>query len=131
MLIQCYHRFDQHFQPQNNSQNFSQGQKSYANMAAMFAVPKMGYEHGWYLDSGASNHVTPDCNNLMHNNEYNGQEHIHMGNGKGLDVKHVGYSFVNSPFDPKISLSLQNLLHVPRITRNLSVSKFTILLIAL
>lgn len=117
--MQCYHRFDQHFQPQSNNQYYSQGQKSNVSMTAMFVVPEMNYDQGRYLDSRASNHVTPYCRNLMHNNEYNGQEHIHMANGKGLNVKHVGYSIVNSPFDSKVSLSLQNLLHVPSITRNL------------
>lgn len=69
--------------------------------------------------------MTSDYSNLMHHTEYNGQEQVHVGNSKDLDVKHVGYFVVNSPFDSKISLSLQNLLHVPHITKNLvSVSKF-------
>lgn len=57
--------------------------------------------------------------------EYNGQDQVHISNDKGLRVKYVGYSYVKSPFDSQISLSLQNLLHVPRITKNLiSVPKF-------
>lgn len=80
---------------------------------------------GWYPDSSASSHVTADYGNLMHRAEYNGQEQVHVGNGKGLCVKHIGYSCIKSPFDPNIPLSLNNLLHVPEIIKNfVSVSKF-------
>lgn len=48
-----------------------------------------------------------------------------MGNNTGFPIKRIDHSSVKSSFNPLKSLSLQNLLHVPSITKNLiSVSKF-------
>ncbi|PON58935.1 LOW QUALITY PROTEIN: hypothetical protein TorRG33x02_289700 [Trema orientale] len=61
----------------------------------------------------------------MSGSEFLGQEQIHMGNGSGLVIKHVGNSMFQSPFQSK-TLYLNNLLHVPAITKNLlSVSQFS------
>ena len=47
-----------------------------------------------------------------------------MGNGTGLNIKHIGQSSFQSQFTLKL-LSLNHLLHVPSITKNLlNVSKF-------
>ncbi|KAL5739017.1 hypothetical protein ACOSQ2_028197 [Xanthoceras sorbifolium] len=94
----CYHRFDQSFsggfgkqtsqfqQPmspgvQNMQGNFAQ-QFDYASgyqyphspgMNAFVAAPTSGGDSSWYVDSGATNHITPDFNNLSLNTEYKGQ----------------------------------------------------------
>ena len=90
----------------------------------MLATPECVHDSNWYPDSGATNHLTADPANLMHKADYFGPEQVHMGNGKGLQIKNVGHSVFHSPFTPKL-LSLSQLLHVPSITKNLmSVSKF-------
>ena len=82
----------------------------------MFATPQVVNDTNWYLDSGASNHVTKV--------EYYGSYQVHIGNGMGLSIKHVGKSAFSSTYTFKI-LSLKQLLHVPTITKNLlSVLKF-------
>lgn len=96
-----------------------------ANMEALLNTPDYSYDGCWFPDSGASSHVTSYSGNILHGAEYNGPEQLHMGNGKCLNIKRVGHTFVTSDFNPSVSLSLQNLLHVPSITINLvSVSKF-------
>ncbi|KAJ3688843.1 hypothetical protein LUZ61_018007 [Rhynchospora tenuis] len=35
----------------------------------------------WYIDSGATTHVTPDINNLSSSLPYNGPDAVHIGNG--------------------------------------------------
>lgn len=50
----------------------------------MIATGDPSYDQGWYVDSGASNHLTPDPQNLQTKTEYNGQEVFHVGNGSGL-----------------------------------------------
>ncbi|KAF7839910.1 Retrovirus-related Pol polyprotein from transposon TNT 1-94 [Senna tora] len=127
-------RFDHNFNFQaahGVSQNNFQGgfpvsnQIRSANMTAMYAAPETLYDPAWYPDSGASNHVTAYGHNLASSSDYSGGDQLHVGNGTGLDIKHVGNSSVVSSFNPKISLHLRNLLHVPSITRNLiSVSHF-------
>ena len=67
----------------------------------------------WIPDSGASFHVP-------HSDE------IYIGNGQGLSIKSSGYTKFISPINPRVSLSLKQLLHVPAITQNLiTVSKFS------
>ena len=79
----------------------------------------------WFPDSGATNHITSDPTNLMTKAEFFGSDQVHIGNGKGLSIKHIGHSKFTSPFLSPKTLSLKQLLHVPEICKNfLSVSKF-------
>ena len=56
--------------------------------------------------------------------ESNGGKQVLVGNGKGSHIKQVG-TFVFKPFSSPYSFKLQNLLHVPHITKIvLSVSQF-------
>ena len=60
----------------------------------------------------------------MNKVEFAGKDKIMMGNGTGLNIKHIGQSSFQSQFSSK-SLSLNHLLHIPSITKNLpNVSKF-------
>ncbi|RVW17521.1 Retrovirus-related Pol polyprotein from transposon RE2 [Vitis vinifera] len=87
-------------------------------------TPEFAYNSSWYPDFGATNHITPDIHNLTNKTELVGQDKIVMGNGIGLSIKHIGQSSFQSQFTSKF-LSLNHLLHVPSITKNLlSVSKF-------
>lgn len=82
------------------------------------------FDPKWYPDSGATNHLTPNLDNLVNKSNYEGNDQIQMGNGTGLGIHHIGSSTFQSKFDPKI-LSIRQLLHVPSITKNLlSVSQF-------
>lgn len=38
----------------------------------------------WYADNEATNHVTPDFNNITHPTEYGGSELVIVGNGEKL-----------------------------------------------
>ncbi|PON68903.1 hypothetical protein PanWU01x14_092200 [Parasponia andersonii] len=93
-------------------------------MIAKLTTPKMNYDPNWNPDSSATNHVTPDLTNLMTPITFSGSDKIRMGNGIGLSIQHIGSSNFPSQFHTKM-LSLNDLLHVPLITKNLiSVSKF-------
>ncbi|KAJ3697958.1 hypothetical protein LUZ61_001663 [Rhynchospora tenuis] len=85
-------------------------------------VPTNGSDtSSWVLDSGATNHVTSDLNNLSPFFNYNGADTLQVGSGAGLPIQHIG----NSSFylsDQQINLT--NILHVPSFTCNLiSISK--------
>lgn len=47
-----------------------------------------------------------------------------MGNWPGIIIQSISSTFVNSPYDSTVTFTLNNLLHVPSISKNLSVSKF-------
>lgn len=77
----------------------------------------------WYPDSGATNHLSSDLSNLNISSEYHGGNQLVLGNGSGVDISHVGESYIKSATHK--TLLLKNLLHVPAIIKNLlSVSQF-------
>ena len=76
----------------------------------------------WYIDSGATNHVTKEASIFSSYSVYHGFDQLHIGNGMGLHIKHVGCTILNT--HATTSIYLNNILHVPTITKNiLSVSK--------
>ncbi|KAL5848350.1 hypothetical protein ACOSQ4_006363 [Xanthoceras sorbifolium] len=101
----CYHRFDQSFsgtfgKPQqhpnqqsmlanfgpiqsNFQGNFAQQQLNYSyphqNLNALMAASSTVADPSWYVDSGATNHITPDFSNLSINNEYKGADRLAVG----------------------------------------------------
>jgi gag-polypeptide of LTR copia-type len=44
----------------------------------------------WIVDSGATHHVTNDLSNLSSFFSYKGSDKLHIGNGIGLDISHIG-----------------------------------------
>ena len=100
--------------------------RPHANLSVgnTLATPATIYDPNWYPDSGATHHMTPDVSHLTERMDYHGGEQVLVGNGKGLHIEHIGSS-VFQPFSSSYSFKLQNLLHVPHITKNLlSVSQF-------
>ena len=77
------------------------------------------------MGSGASNHVTIDAHNLTTKTNYKGKDKFVVGNGSKLLISHIGSSVIASHNLQK-PLYLNNILHVPSITKNLlSISQFT------
>ena len=113
VALQCYHRFDNTYQYDNSSQ-----------MKALLATPQQPTDPNWYLDSGATHHVTSDLANLnIRAEEYQGSEQIHVGNGISLPIHHIGTTQLSTP---TTTFHLNNVLYVPDISNNLlSVHKFT------
>ncbi|KAL4379829.1 hypothetical protein GQ457_02G016750 [Hibiscus cannabinus] len=76
----------------------------------------------WYIDSGATHHVTHDPTNIQSATPYQGSGMVSVGNGNSLAISHVGHTFLKTPHK---FLLLYHLLHVPNITKNLMfVSRF-------
>lgn len=61
------------------------------------------------LDTGATYHMTSNVENLNQTRPYNGEEKIIIGNGQGLEVKHVGSTV---PFTYDRFLHLKNVLMI-------------------
>jgi len=77
----------------------------------------------WYLDSGASHHLTHDNDNLIAKMSYSGPDVVKIGNNTGLPIKNVGSAVYTSPCTAH-NFFIYNLLHVPSISKNLlSVSR--------
>ena len=77
----------------------------------------------WYPDTATNYHITPDLANLNIAHDYNEHDQLHVGNGQGLQITHIGITSLPSSSG---SLSLKNVLYVPQIVKNLLlVQKFT------
>ncbi|KAL5544306.1 hypothetical protein UlMin_008090 [Ulmus minor] len=116
----CYHRFDISFQGnQNQSPSTSTNQ---AGMTAMVASPSTTAEDAWFLDSGASHHLTQSAGSLNNVTPNTGANRVTIGNGKKLSISNLGSKILQSNSH---SFNLKKVFHVPFISANLiSVAKF-------
>lgn len=100
--------------------NFHSG---FPQMSALLTASDINQDGNWYPDSGATNHITHNLNNLTVGTEYTGSNQVQVRNGACLLISHFGHSSFKTSTNHV--LYLNNLLHVPKITKNLiSVSQF-------
>lgn len=118
----CYYRFDPDFVPflkQGSSSQGSYKPPSQRPVAAAATANSESPNDDWcYPDSGASHHVTSELGNLSLGSEYHGHGKVHMGNGEGLSIPHIGTSRICSPSSSRI-FCLNKLLCVPHIIKYL------------
>ena len=108
IALKFFHRFGMNFQ---NSQPSSKG---------FVGVTTTG---SWFLNSGATDHVTEDGKSLNAKTEYSGTSKISIGDGSQLSISHIG----NIKLPTSQPLMLRDILLVPSIAKNLiSISKFTL-----
>lgn len=121
--MKCYHWFDISFHGSEGSGSGSTQQQNQAYVALTSGT--VNEDQNWYVDSGATNHVTADLQNLSIKSDCKGKGKLIVGNGSELKISHIGDIFLSSQHSQK-SLFLHNILHVPNITKNLiSISQFT------
>lgn len=123
VAYKCFKRFDVSFTGPTNVQASPQLPPPQANLAASGSASPDDSE--WYVDSGATTHITADLSNLQVQNDYTGTDNVTVGNGSSLPISHVGQASIPSCSSSQ-SLLLNNILYVPSITKNLlSISQFT------
>ena len=93
-------------------------------MTAYMTSPSSTSDTNWYPDTGSTNHLTNDLQNLnLHLEPYHGSDQIYIGNGADLPIKNIGSATISTPTH---SFTLSQLLYVPQIKKNLiSVNQFT------
>ncbi|KAH9718448.1 hypothetical protein KPL71_022235 [Citrus sinensis] len=112
---ECWHRFKKNFVPEPNRRRETRG--------AYVALTDRQSSGAWYLDNGATNHVKNALGNININSEYQSNDQLVVGNGEKLVISHIGCS-VLPIFDPQKHITLNHILHVPDITKNvISISK--------
>ena len=100
--MKCWHRFDENFVPN----------EKYAGAAAT----SYGADSNWYVDTGATDHITGDLERLAVHDQYRGHDQIHTASGAGMNISRIGYSTVPTH---NRDLKLNNILYVPQVTKNL------------
>lgn len=94
-----------------------------SNPTTMITTSSIVFDASWYLDSRASNHITPTLSNVTNRAAYNGIDQIYLANGTCIAISHLGCAKVQQNFSSK-PLFL-NHLHAPSASKNLiSVSMF-------
>ena len=71
------------------------------------------HEH-WHMDTGATDNLTSELERLQVHERYGGKDQVQVANGVGLSISHVGHSTLAGS-----SLKLNNILHVPHISKHL------------
>jgi len=110
MVVRCFKRFNRDFTgpPQRS---------------ASAATSSYGVDTNWYVDSGATDHITGDLEKLTVRDRYHGSDQVHAANGSGMEIDHIGHSVLQSSNG---KINLQNILHVPKADKSLiSVNRLT------
>uniref|UniRef100_A0A2N9IIV5 GAG-pre-integrase domain-containing protein n=1 Tax=Fagus sylvatica TaxID=28930 RepID=A0A2N9IIV5_FAGSY len=81
IAIDCYQRMNYSYQ----------GRHPPAKLAAMAtATPPYPNQTTWISDTGATDHFTPDLNNIPDNQSYTHSQLVSVGNGNQLPISHTG-----------------------------------------
>jgi hypothetical protein len=83
-----------------------------------------GGENQWYTDSGATDHITGDLDQLIMHEPYHDNNQIHVVNGSCISITRIGNSIIPTP---SRHLVLNNVLHFPSTHKNLIfIHRFTL-----
>ena len=79
--LDCYHRMDFAYQ----------GRHPPAKLAAMVSTSN-GAQRGdtWLTDTGATDHLTANLNNLQDQTSYKGIDQVAVGNGQSIPINNIG-----------------------------------------
>lgn len=109
VALNCRNRFNHAYQPEEYRGEYRGGNS---------AMTGRGYnvDTNWYIDTGATDHLTSDLDRLTIQERYHGKDQVQVANGAGLHISHIGHSII-----PGLdrSLALKNILHVPHINKHL------------
>uniref|UniRef100_A0A2N9FUI2 Integrase catalytic domain-containing protein n=1 Tax=Fagus sylvatica TaxID=28930 RepID=A0A2N9FUI2_FAGSY len=80
----------------NGNQGFNRGRGRAINpttkLAAMASASNLHYTQNaetWLTDTGATDHITANANNLSSQGPYQGQEQVSVGNGQNLPIQNI------------------------------------------
>ncbi|GAU17623.1 hypothetical protein TSUD_254980 [Trifolium subterraneum] len=81
-------------------------------------------DENWYMDTGATSHMTASQGTLSSYSNLSINKNIIVGSGQEIPIRGYGQKYLSPPHPP---LSLNNVLHAPKLIKNLiSVRRFTI-----
>ena len=83
---------------------------------AAAANTSYGADSNWYVDSGATDHITHELEKVTMHERYNGHDQVHNADGSGMEISNIGHSIIRSPHR---DIHLNNILHCPTSSKNL------------
>ncbi|KAM1564853.1 hypothetical protein ACFX10_039076 [Malus domestica] len=102
-----------HFRNANISGSTSQMTAMHVNSSSSTPTSNASSQQFWLTDSGATNHLTADLQNLSLATPFPSTETIQTANGAGLPISHIGSSIIHTPTQ---NLKLNSVFYVPSIT---------------
>jgi histone deacetylase 1/2 len=124
LASRCHCRFKQDFLGIGNDGR-GNGNDKQAALATHGATTSYHVDPTWYMDTGATDHLTHELSKLNPRESYTGHDQVRTADGSGMRITHVGQASLLSHTSKNIRLL--NVLRVPSVTRNLlSVKKLTI-----
>jgi hypothetical protein len=78
----------------------------------------------WYLDSGATGHITGELDKLTMHDHYHGGDWIRAANNAGMTISHIGTFVIPTTYH---TLHLKNVFHVPHTHKHLIILILTII----
>ncbi|PON60965.1 hypothetical protein PanWU01x14_149330 [Parasponia andersonii] len=87
--------FDSNVYLDSNAFTSSQAQGPAHNSSAFIASPTSVNELSWDIDSGATDHMIADLNNLNIQADYKGKEKNIVGNGTLIPISHIGQALLS------------------------------------
>ncbi|KAI0508127.1 hypothetical protein KFK09_014261 [Dendrobium nobile] len=108
--LKCWHRHDPAYTEENSK-------------TALFTQNDATNSSDWFLDTGATSHLTADQSQIHSIKPYTGNQQITLGNGNQIPNQNSGKGILPTPSG---NLQLQHLLHVPNLSFNLiSIHRLT------
>jgi histone deacetylase 1/2 len=121
LASQCFKRFKREFLGIGNDGRYTDKQVAAATSGHSPSYP---VDTSWYADTGATDHLTSQLDKLTTREDYRDRDQVRAANGSGMQIRHIGQSLL--PTSNSNSLKLNDVLHVPSVTRNLlSVHRLT------
>lgn len=94
---ECRNKYNKEFVPSYPPPSYNLYQTSTPRATQLTTCKDEMADQGWYLDSSATYHLTNNLQNLNHAIEYSGNQLLHVGNGEGLKIPHIGYTGFKYP----------------------------------
>jgi hypothetical protein len=101
--VDCWYRYDESYQGTNTK-------------VASSATTGYAVDTNWYVDSGASDHITSELEKLTVHDKYHGHDQVHTASGSGMKISSIGHTVLHTPHK---KLNLRNILHVPSANKSL------------
>ena len=123
LASRCHRRFKRDFLGIGNNGKGNEKQAALATPDPGF-TPSYSVDPAWYMDTGATDHLTSQLDKLATRQPYTGHDQVRTANGSGMPISHVGQASLLSRTTK--TLHLLDVLRVPSVTRSLlSVPKLT------
>ncbi|MDV3193939.1 MAG: GAG-pre-integrase domain-containing protein, partial [Sweet potato little leaf phytoplasma] len=115
----CHHRTNLAYQTPPPQAMLTTAAHSFSSPDSVSTTSMSSYhpDENWFLDSGATHHMTPDASALSYSTPYLGGEHVTVGDGKTISISRVGSQFISSCSHKPVFLD--SVLYTPAITKKL------------